>query len=74
MTLRRQVSLGLLLFPSEFHYRAKKIKFQDIFVRIEYSNISLIREDKWISLLVGKNFTNCESGGITRRQNASQCR
>jgi len=45
MTLRRQVSLGLLLFPSEFHYRAKKIKIQDIFIQIEFSNISLIQDD-----------------------------
>jgi hypothetical protein len=34
MTLRRQVSLGLLMFPSEFHYRAEKIKIQAIFCPI----------------------------------------
>ena len=42
MTLRRQVSLGLLLFPSELHYRAKKLKFKKNSMRLGFSNPFLI--------------------------------
>ena len=45
MTLRRQVSLGLLLFPSGFIIAQKKLKFKTFFIQIEFSNALLIRAD-----------------------------
>ena len=42
MTLRRQVSLGLLFFRVNFIIAQEKLKFKTFFVRIEYSNDSLI--------------------------------
>jgi hypothetical protein len=38
MTLRRQVSLVLLLFPSEIIIAQKKLKFKTYFVEFEFSN------------------------------------
>jgi len=43
MTLRRQVSLVLLLFPSDFIIAQKKSNFKPIFIQFESSNLALIR-------------------------------
>jgi hypothetical protein len=43
MTLRRQVSLVLLLFPSDFIIAQKKSNFKLIFIQFESSNLILIR-------------------------------
>ena len=43
MTLRRQVSLGLLLFPSDIIIAQKKLKFNTFFIQFGFSNLALIR-------------------------------
>jgi hypothetical protein len=73
MTLRRQVSLVLLLFPSDFIIAQKKSNFKPIFIQFEFSNLALIRAARLI-LLVRKNFTNGETGGITGGQNTTNGR
>jgi len=71
MTLRRQVSLVLLLFPSDIIIAQKKLKFKTFFVQFKFSNLALIRLVQLV-LFVRKNFTNGETGSITGWQNTAK--
>ena len=73
MTLRRQVSLVLLLFPSDFIIAQKKLKFKTFFVQFKFSNVALIRSVQLV-LFVCKNLTDSESGSITGGQNTAKGR